>query len=284
MVALLSLLAVVLTGIVPSKSAFNGLSHPAVITVAAVLVISRCLNKAGVVAVMAGWMERLGTNVYIQMGSLVGLVTIASGFMNNVGALALTMPLAIGMAQRAGRSPSFYLMPIAFGSLLGGITTMIGTPPNLIIAGFREQAVGRSYAMFDFTWVGGLTALAGVVFLAAVGWKWIPVREGQASARRLFNIEDYLVEIRIPPGSPYAGQPIDAVGAFHETDAVYLGLSREGTGVLHMPAPQTELQAGDLLLIEADQETLEIFLHQTRFELAGCCELSANCTPASSGR
>ena len=274
-VAVLSLLAVVLTGIVPAKSAFEGMGHPAVITVAAVLIISRGLTNAGIVTILASWLERFGTNVYLQLGSLVVLVTVASGFMNNVGALALTMPLAIGMANRAGRSPSYYLIPIAFGSLLGGITTLIGTPPNLIISGFREQITGEGYAMFDFLWAGGLTALAGILFLTIIGWKFIPVREGQASTGRLFHIEDYLVEIRIPPGSEYIGKAIDSVEAFHETDTIYVGLSKGGAGAIHMPAPHEELKEGDILLVEADKETLEAFLQKTKFHLAGSKDFSA---------
>ena len=275
LVAVLSLLAVVVAGIVPAKDAFNGMGHPAVVTVAAVLVISRGLTNAGIVTLMASWLERFGSNVYLQIGSLVALVTVASGLMNNVGALALTMPLAIGMATRAGRSPSYYLIPIAFGSLLGGMTTLIGTPPNLIISGFREQMFGEGYGMFAFLPVGGLTALVGVVFLSFIGWKFIPVREGQASPDDLFHIEDYLVEVRVPEDSDFIGKPIEAVPAFHETDTVYIGLSRGGTGFIHLPAPHEELKAGDVILVEADKETLETFLRQTEFELAGSRDFSA---------
>lgn len=282
-VALLSLLAVVLTDIVPAKNAFSGMGHPAVITVAAVLVISRGLNNAGIVTILASWLERFGTNIYVQIGSLVGLVTVASGFMNNVGALALTMPLAIGMANRAGRSPSYYLIPIAFGSLLGGITTLIGTPPNLIISGFREQILGEGYAMFDFVWAGGLTAVVGVLFLTFIGWKFIPVREGQASPSRLFHIEDYLVEVRIPADSPYVGKPIDAVPAFHESDTVYVGLSRGGSDEIFLPAGHERLRGGDILLIEADKETLEAFLEKTGFELAGSEDFSRQVTAQVEG-
>jgi di/tricarboxylate transporter len=275
LVAVLSLLAVVVTGIVPAKDAFNGMGHPAVITVAAVLIISRGLTNAGIVSLMATWLERFGTNIYLQIGSLVFLVTVASGFMNNVGALALTMPLAIGMAMRAGRSPSYYLIPIAFGSLLGGITTLIGTPPNLIISGFREQIFGEGYGMFAFLPVGGLTAVVGMVFLSFIGWKFIPVREGQASPDDLFHIEDYLVEVRVPENSDFIGQPIDAVPAFHETDTVYVGLSRGGTGGIHLPAAHEPIKAGDVILIEADKETLETFLRQTEFELSGSRDFSS---------
>lgn len=275
LVAVLSLMAVVLAGIVPAKNAFNGMGHPAVVTVAAVLVISRGLTNAGIVSLMASWLERFGTNVYLQIGSLVALVTAASGLMNNVGALALTMPLAIGMATRSGRSPSYYLIPIAFGSLLGGMTTLIGTPPNLIISGFREQLFGEGYGMFAFLPAGGLTALVGVVLISVVGWKFIPVREGQASPDDLFHIEDYLVEVRVPEDSVFVGQPIDAVQAFHETDAIYVGLSRSGRGPIHLPAPHEELRPGDVLLIEADKETLEMFLQKTAFELAGSRDFSS---------
>jgi len=275
LVAVLSLLAVVVTGILPAKDAFNSMGHPAVVTVAAVLVISRGLTNAGIVTLMASWLERFGSNVYLQIGALVFLVTVASGLMNNVGALALTMPLAIGMATRAGRSPSYYLIPIAFGSLLGGMTTLIGTPPNLIISGFREQVFGEGYGMFAFLPVGGLTALAGVVFLSFIGWKFIPVRKGQASPSDLFHIEDYLVEVRVPENSDFVGRPIGTVTAFHETDTVYVGLSRGGTGHIHLPADHEELQAGDVILIEADKETLETFLHQTEFRLAGSQDFSS---------
>ena len=179
------------------------------------------------------------------------------------------------MATRAGRSPSYYLIPIAFGSLLGGTTTLIGTPPNLIISGFREQMMGQGFAMFDFLPVGGLTALVGVIFLSFIGWKFIPVREGQASPDDLFHIEDYLVEVRVPENSEFIGQPIDAVQAFHETDTIYVGLSRGGKGLIHLPASHEELRAGDVLLIEADKETLETFLQKTEFELAGSKDFSS---------
>ena len=134
LVALSALLVLAIAGYVPTDRVFAGLGHPAVITVAAVLIISSGLREAGVVDMVTRLLARVGNRPWVQVATLTGLVAVCSGFMNNVGALALLMPVAIAMSRRAGRSPSLLLMPLAFGSLLGGMLTMIGTPPNIIIS------------------------------------------------------------------------------------------------------------------------------------------------------
>jgi di/tricarboxylate transporter len=171
LVALLALLAVTVIGLVPADAAFAGFGHPAVVTVAAVLVVSRGLRNAGVVDLISGLMLKVGKNPSLQVLSLTALVTALSAFMNNIGALALLLPVAVQMARNANRSPSFLLMPLAFGSLLGGMTTLIGTPPNIIIATFREQTGAEPFRMFDFAPVGVGIAGAGVIFIALVGWR-----------------------------------------------------------------------------------------------------------------
>ena len=143
-VAVAALLAVVLGGIVPAERAFSGFAHPAVVTVAAVLVLGRGLRNSGVVDVLSRPLARVAIHPYAHVASLTGLVAALSGFMNNVGALALTMPVALKTARELGRPPSMVLMPLAFGSILGGLTTMIGTPPNLIIANYREDGRRRA--------------------------------------------------------------------------------------------------------------------------------------------
>ncbi len=153
-VALLALLAVTITGIAPADQAFAGFGHPAVVTVAAVLAVSRGLMNAGVIDSLAKLLGRVGERPTAQVGALTSLVALFSAFMNNVGALALLMPVAIRMARRNGHSPSLLLMPLAFGSLLGGLTTLIGTPPNIIIATFRTDNGAAPFRMFDFTPVG----------------------------------------------------------------------------------------------------------------------------------
>lgn len=267
-VAMIALMVVAVAGLIPASEVFGGFADPAVITVAMVLVVSRGLEKAGLVDMLASWIERFGSNMYVQLGALVGVVTVASAFMNNVGALALTMPVAIRLAVRADRSPSYYLIPIAFASLLGGQITIIGTPPNLIIAGFRDNELGAPFRMFDFAPVGVCVAVVAGAFITFLGWRLLPVRKGQGSREQLFDMDAYLTELVVPEGSPHAGRPLVDVQAFHETDAVYVSLLR-GNDHPHMPAPNEQLREGDVLVIEADSETLDEFLQKTGFLLGG---------------
>jgi Na+/H+ antiporter NhaD/arsenite permease-like protein len=147
------------------------------VTVAAVLVVSRGLLNAGVVDSIARHMTRVGDRAWIQVATLTGLVALCSGFMNNVGALALFMPVAIWMSRQSGHSPSLLLMPLAFGSLLGGTLTMIGTPPNIIITTYRQQSGSPMFGMFDFLPVGGVITLVGLVFISLIGWRLTPLRK-----------------------------------------------------------------------------------------------------------
>ena len=167
LVSILALLTLVFMGIVPADDAFTGFGHPAVITVAAVLILSRALMNSGIVDLLSRVMLKQNNSLNRQLAILVAAVTICSAFMNNIGALALFMPVAIQIARKSKRSPSIYLMPLAFGSLLGGLMTQIGTPPNIVISLFRaETAAAAPFQMFDFFSVGFVVALAGFVFIS----------------------------------------------------------------------------------------------------------------------
>ncbi len=187
-VAVFALLAITIVGLVPVDQAFLGLGHPAVITVAAVLVLSRGLLNAGVVDAIARHLTRVGNQPWIQVATLTGIVALSSSFMNNVGALALFMPVAISISRQSGRSPSLLLMPLAFASLLGGTITMIGTPPNIIIASYREVAGAAPFGMFDFLPVGLGITVCGLAFIALVGWRLTPRRDNGEDAEALFQI------------------------------------------------------------------------------------------------
>ncbi|HLV34551.1 MAG TPA: SLC13 family permease [Spirillospora sp.] len=267
-VALLTLLVVTITGIVPGNEAFAGFGHPAVITVAAVLIIGRGLLNAGVVSVISRWIGRVGEKTTIQVGVLTAMVTFSSAFMNNVGALALLMPVAIRMARRQRKSPSVLLMPLAFGSLLGGLITLIGTPPNIIIATFRSQAAGIPFRMFDFTPVGLSVAVAGGIFLALVGWRLIPQRRGQGSTEDLFQIEDYISEVRVPAESPLVDKPLRDLNSGAEVEVVVVALVR---GKRHISAPSSfeTLRADDVLIIEAAPDDLKELVDVAQLELVG---------------
>ncbi|HHN81373.1 MAG TPA: SLC13 family permease, partial [Methanomicrobia archaeon] len=179
-VALAVLFVVVVTGIIPGEQAFEEFGHPAVITVASVLIIGRALENSGLVDVLGDLVSGVGSSMQQQLVAMCLLVAVASAFMNNVGALAIMMPVALAVARKNGYSPSLVLMPLAFSSLLGGLTTLVGTPPNIIIASLRTEATGEAFGMFDFSPVGGGIAIVGVLFVALVGWRLLPKRTAGA--------------------------------------------------------------------------------------------------------
>ncbi len=269
-VALGALLVVALTGLVPPDEVFMGLGHPAVITVAAVLVISRGLENAGVVDMLARFLTKVGDRPWVQVGTMTGIVALCSGFMNNVGALALLMPVAIWMARKAERSPSFLLMPLAFGSLLGGTITLIGTPPNIIIATYRVESGAEAFGMFDFLPVGlGITA-AGVVFITLIGWQLTPQRQQEGDGGGLFEIEAYLSELRVPEGCKFARKTLhDLVAAVQEeADVLVIALVR-GEDRKEMPSTFEVLREGDVLLVEADSNGLKALVDITGLKMVG---------------
>ena len=211
-VAMFALLAVVLSGLVPARDAFVGFAHPAVITVAAVLVISRGLQNAGLVDAVVKAISPLRGRENLQLAAQCLVIAILSSFMNNVGALALMLPVALRNAYRDGYPPAKTLMPLAFASLLGGLTTLIGTPPNIIISTFRAERAGVPFGMFDFTPVGVAVALAGLAFLVLIGWRLIAIDRRGSDAGRAFEIEGYLTEAEVAPGDPVQPEvhPFDA--------------------------------------------------------------------------
>ena len=190
LVAMMALVVSAIAGLVPTEAAFSGFSHTAVITVAAVLIISHALKAAGVVELAAVHLAEITANRFVHIGALTLVVTLASAFMNNVGALALMLPVAIATANQQQRSPALLLMPLAFGSILGGMTTMIGTPPNIIVASFRADLPGQeAFGLFDFSPVGVPVALVGVIFVITVGWRLLPrERLEQNAAKQLFEV------------------------------------------------------------------------------------------------
>lgn len=266
LVALLALLAVAVTGIVPSDRLFDGFGHPAVVTVAAVLVISQGLVNGGVVDRLARLLGKVGHRPTLQVLMLTSVVALCSGFINNVGALALLMPVAVWMSREAGRSPSVLLMPLAFGSLLGGTMTLIGTPPNIIIASYREAG---SFGMFDFAPVGVAITLAGIGFITLIGWRLTPRRGKADDGGKLFSVGDYVTELRVPEDSSHAGATLHNLltGADAEEDVVVLALIRDGKRNL-APTTFSVLRGGDLLLVEAGTDALQEFLDKTQLELA----------------
>jgi di/tricarboxylate transporter len=267
-VALIGLFVLVVAGVVPGAEAFAGFGHPAVITVAAVLVIGKALETSGLIDLLARWVTRIGDRLILQILVLSTLVAVASAFINNVGALAVMMPVAIQMARRSGHPPSYLLMPIAFASLLGGMTTLIGTPPNIIIASFRADETGQPFGMFDFLPVGGLLTLAGLAFIALAGWHLLPRRAAQRSDADMFDINDYLTEVEVTPESAASGITLAAFIEMAGVDMQVLGLVRNRVRV-HAPHPERTLEPGDVVIVESDADELKTLLANTGVKFVG---------------
>ncbi len=254
MVALGSLLACVAAGLVPGPQAFAGFGHPAVITVACVLVMSQALSVTGAVDAVARRALPASAGPMMTVAALAGLGAALSAFMNNVGAMALLMPVAVQLAARHDLPPGKFLMPLSFGTILGGMTTLIGTPPNLIVAGFRDQAGGESFGMFDFAPVGVAVAGTGIALLVLFGIRLVPTRKGAGTES--FDTGKYLTEARVPEGGKAEGEALRAVeDALEEFDAQVVGLVRNELRIA-APNPRRVLRAGDILVVEAEPESL----------------------------
>lgn len=272
LIALSALFVVVVSGTVSPDEAFSGFSHPAVVTVAVVLIISKALSNAGIVDIIAKRLAPLANRPTLLLGALCLVVTILSAFMNNVGALALLMPVAIQMGRKNNISPSLLLMPLAFCSLLGGLTTMIGTPPNIIIASYRAQGDLAPFSMFDFTPVGIGLAAGGVIIIVLLSRILLPDRKKQGSVDELFQIESYLTEVVIPEKSKVTGKTIRELEYLSETEVVVIGIVRSGKKIA-APSSFEILSEGDILIVEADSEDLDVLIKEAGLELVGSKEL-----------
>ena len=272
-VALAALLTCVLLGLVPPADAFAGFGHPAVITVAAVLVLSAGLQSSGAIDALARRALPLKSGPVLAIVVLTAVGASLSAFVNNVGAMAMLMPLALQVAAKNELPPGRVLMPLSFGTILGGMTTLIGTPPNLIVSGFRAQATGESFGMFDFSPVGLGVAVVGVAFLALLGWRLVPRREPIGAAG--FDTGTYLTEARVKESGAVVGQSLREVEErLAEADAQIVGLVR-GEVRLVAPHPARVVRPGDILVIEAEPEALSGVLTTLGLTLEESAEATA---------
>ncbi|MEM7192945.1 MAG: SLC13 family permease, partial [Pseudomonadota bacterium] len=254
-VAMLALLAVVLTGLVPVRDAFSGFAHPAVITVAAVLILSRALQNAGIVDVVVRLLNPLRGSETLQVGSQATLTAGLSSFMNNVGALALMLPVALRNAYRDGYSPAKSLMPLAFASLLGGMVTLIGTPPNLIVSSFREEEMGSAFGMFAFAPVGAVVAIAGLAFVVFIGGRFLPSDRRGANDDAL-DVGDYLAEARVMKSGKAWGKTVREVEELADGEVRIVGLV-QGKQRKVAPSSTTKVHARHVLILEGEPDAIK---------------------------
>jgi di/tricarboxylate transporter len=267
LVAVMALCALAFTGIIPAKTAFDGFSNPAVITVGAILILSFSLERAGLVQLVGKWMSLVGDSQPRQVIALCGAVTVLSAFINNVGAVALLMPVAIHLARKSNRSPSFILMPMAFSSLLGGMSTLIGTPPNMIVANFRTDYADAPFRMFDFTPVGGGVALVCLAFITLIGWRLVPERKSGVEGD-LFDIEDYFAELIVLEDSKVIGKSIVEIVP-PESDVNVISLKRGRIFVKGRQLKTAPIEEGDRILVRSDSQNLQAFISEHKLVIKG---------------
>ncbi len=260
LVAFAALLVGVVIGVVPTKDAFSGFGHPATIVVALVLVVSSGLVRSGAVHLITRTMVDASRGLAAHITIMGGIGAVLSAFMNNVAALALLMPVDMQTARKAGRSAGLTLMPLSFATILGGMVTLIGTPPNIIIASIREKELGAPFLMFDFAPVGLVAAIAGLIFVALIGWRMIPTANlGDGGASNNFELADYITEMTVPEGSTMIGRRIrDLDEESEKADVIIIGLVRGGRRIFGS-AHNRIIEQGDALVIEANPEALDEF-------------------------
>jgi di/tricarboxylate transporter len=260
LVAFAALLIAYLLGVVSTDQVFVGFGNPAVIIIALVLIISRGLYLSGAIEMMAGALLDGTRSIGRHIGLMAGVSAALSAVMNNVAALALLMPIDLQAADKAQRSPGLTLMPLSFASILGGMITLIGTPPNIVIATFRGEALGDPYTMFDFAPVGLVVAVVGIAYVALIGWRLIPVERTSASMpSSIEDLESYLVELRVPADAEIIGQKLRQLDdQADEAGVQILGLVRDGERLPGMAARAT-LEADDRIVVEGGPDGIEAF-------------------------
>ncbi len=249
--AISALFTAVILGLVPIGKTFSGLGNPAVITVASILIITSVITKSNVLNILISKLDFFSHSQTAHVFSFSFIIAFLSAFMNNIGALGLMLPMSLYTSLKQNRSPSYILMPIAMASALGGMVTLIGTPPNLLISDYRKQAIGQSFSMFDFSYVGLLTAFVGVIFIGLLGWRLLPKQRKQKDLPKPI----YTFEIRIPPQSTWIGKPFKFFKDENKNSIEILGMIRKGRK--KKLSTNTEIKSGDRFIIESTLINLE---------------------------
>ncbi|KGF67141.1 potassium transporter TrkA [Hoeflea sp. BAL378] len=267
LVAFVALLVTVMAGLIAPEEAFHGFGHPAVVIIALVLIVSRGLMNSGAVEMIARFVTRpdRALSTHISIMAVVGAAL--SAIINNVAALALLMSLDMDAARKAKRAVSLTLMPLSFGTILGGMITLIGTPPNIVIAQYRQDVLGAPFSMFDFTPVGLVVAVAGIAYVSLLGWRFIPARADTISLEGDAGL--YIAEARVKEGSKSIGMTIaELQPVAEENDVAILGLARQGKRLPGLSQTR-EIREGDFLVLEGDPKQIEALMGAAELDAVG---------------
>ncbi|MGH1349779.1 MAG: SLC13 family permease [Methyloligellaceae bacterium] len=270
LVAFGALVAALVLGVVPSEQAFDGFGHPATIVIALVLIVSRALSNSGAIEIFARYLIDGSRSISAHIGVISTIGAALSALMNNVAALALLMPVDIQAAEKGKRSPALTLMPLSFATILGGMVTLIGTPPNIIIAAFRGKVSGEPFQMFDFAPVGLACAFVGIIFVAFIGWRLIPVERGKRdSAKELFELDDYIAEVHVPRSAKIIGKTVhDLDMDCEEHDVAIIGVVRHGKRLKGF-VRRHEIMVDDYLVLEAAPKAIDNFVGAMKLKYVG---------------
>ena len=267
LVAFVALLVTVMAGLIAPEDAFHGFGHPAVVIIALVLIVSRGLMNSGAVEFIARFVTSPDRALPTHIGIMAVAGAVLSAIINNVAALALLMSLDMDAARKAKRAVSLTLMPLSFGTILGGMITLIGTPPNIVIAQYRQDVLGAPFSMFDFAPVGLAVSAVGIAYVAFIGWRLIPARADAISLEGDAGL--YVAEAQAKESSKSIGK---AVGELYpladENDVSILGLARDGKR-LHGFSQTREIREGDFLVLEGDPKQIEAFMGAAELDAIG---------------
>ena len=266
-VAVGALVAGLALGVVPLDAAFSGFSNDIVIIVGSALLVSAGVARSGIAELAIKRVAPNLSGVRAQLALLVVAVGVMSAFIKNIGALAIMIPIAFQFAERSKVSPSAFLMPMAFASLLGGLTTLVGTSPNVVVAGVRQELGGSPFTMFDFAPVGVVIAVAGFLFLIFFHWL-VPerTREG-GDMHEALDIKNYLSEATVTPASNLLGKTVADLFALAKGSVAVTSILR---GHIRLaPLPDATLKAGDVLLVEGNPAALDALVAQAGLSVTG---------------
>jgi di/tricarboxylate transporter len=272
-VACLALLTSVILGIIPYAKAFSGFSNPAVIIAGTVMVLSKAITKTGYMHSVTRIFELFPNNTTMHVAILTGTSLLFSSLMNNISAIGILMPIAIYISREHKKSAALVLMPLAFGALLGGSLTLISSPSNLLISAYRAQALGHGYNMFDFSLLGLIVAIVGVIFISIIGWRLIPKREGK-TGELLYQIPDYITEVKVEADSAFVKKTIREIHQMDSVEFDIIGIIRRKKKMFSFTKNE-KVRANDILIIEATPEAMAKLMSIGKLQLAHDKGLSA---------
>ncbi len=266
-VTLVCLASLVLFEVIPISNAFSGFGHPAVIIVALVLLISRGLQESGFISLIGNQLAKLTLSENQYLIVLLCIAAFLSSFMNNIGAMALLLPVTIAICQKMEWNPSKFLMPLAFASILGGMNTMIGTPPNIIISQFRQDFTKQSFNFFDYSYVGVAVSLMGIIFIGIIGYKFVKIRLEKGGEIKLIDLKNYLFELRVKEGSKAIGKRLSEIKKISGPETEVMGVVSDSGGVSKV-SMATKITENQLLVIKTSPDEISNLQRKLGAEIA----------------